>query len=675
MQNRPISLIGGWEPLCFRRRAGYAWADEGDYVREEFSDSELDRFVAMGVNCIHIPFAKGYGLKVVAEDLEFYKDITRRAQARGLKVAHYYRIDAVVPETMVHERPTVKDWITRGMFDRSSMYSAQQTNRKRICLLHPGAVEWVEHVIRYAIEEMKTDLMHLDGFFVAYHPWETCRCTRCLQTYREWLKRKYADPVWRKKVFGIVDFDNIEFPEFEPNAPLPTIISSPDLRAWHEHQWDKQLAFARHIRRYILGLNPNVGMLVNVGWYRNANYYRQLSLLSERIFPWTDAVGLEDDFELSYTPERIVSRLGLLKTAREYGVLVYSYHNSNDEGEVEASLALSLASNGGSMGVMGFVHRYMPSYRISEAAKKRFGDWIKEHWETFRDAEQYGSIALLRHHASLAWNSREPWFAGMAMEQLLVQMRVPWRMLDQIDSVALSGVRTLVLAEIDCLSTEELDVLESWVKTGGRLFFTFRSGLFDGDRQRRSYHPLMRWSAQLEEKYNRALGPGDWFDWSVEDYEVHLEVAHRRQRHPEIVACGEGLLGFWPAIRTGLSGCASSRRILSADVCLPADHLLMSDFLRDLDGMPEVCISQGEGILFECTRHRDGTALFLHFINTQPQGRKVDAQVDISDFSTMSYEILSPDLDLATVVSSPSGLTISGLQRYVVIVLRRREDA
>ena len=42
----------------------------------------------------------------------------------------------------------------------------------------------------------------------------------------------------------------------------------------------------------------------------------QINVCPEMLFPWLDMVALEDDFELSYKDGKVVSRLGLFKTAR-----------------------------------------------------------------------------------------------------------------------------------------------------------------------------------------------------------------------------------------------------------------------------------------------------------------------------------------------------------------------
>lgn len=272
MKKAPLSFVGAWEPLSFRIRSGYAYTDEADFVRDrEFSDKALDGYINAGANSIIIPFSKGFGLDHTAEELAQEADLSRRCHKKNLKVGAYIRVDALVPELMKRDEPDVEDWLTTGVYGRQSVYSAQQTFRKRICYLHPGAVKWLERLLMVAIERLSADVLHLDGFAVSYLPWETCRCGRCLAAYRRWLKFRFPDDAQRQRMFGLIDFDETDFPHFEPHAKLPTVTSAPDWQAWYQFQWEKQLAFMRHIRHFVRSRSAHVAITANPGWTRTTH--------------------------------------------------------------------------------------------------------------------------------------------------------------------------------------------------------------------------------------------------------------------------------------------------------------------------------------------------------------------------------------------------------------------
>src|SRR5690606_28035722 len=71
----PLCFVGGWEPLSFRQRAGYAWADEEAAFAEEFSDRALDEYRRLGATSIVIPYAKGFGHAATGSELAQERDI------------------------------------------------------------------------------------------------------------------------------------------------------------------------------------------------------------------------------------------------------------------------------------------------------------------------------------------------------------------------------------------------------------------------------------------------------------------------------------------------------------------------------------------------------------------------------------------------------------------------
>src|SRR5690606_38915158 len=130
------------------------------------------------------------------------RDIICRAQKLGLKVGTYIRVDCVLPELVVQDCPDVYDWLACGMDGRPGTYAPQQTFRKRLCQMQPGAIAWLERLFEYAVTELNADFLHLDGFLVSGRPWENCRCKRCVASWRNWLKSTLANPAELKRVLG-----------------------------------------------------------------------------------------------------------------------------------------------------------------------------------------------------------------------------------------------------------------------------------------------------------------------------------------------------------------------------------------------------------------------------------------------------------------------------------------
>ncbi len=479
----PSIFVGAWEDLAFRRRAGLAWADETEAYDQEFSNDVLNRIAALGCNHLILPHTKGYGRAAIQEGIDKFADIIRRAHDRGLRVGLYLRIDNAIPETLRGEYPDVDDWLTVGELGRRSHYSSQQTFRSRICHLHPSAMRYLEAEFRHAVTVMGADLIHIDGMHFSFYPSVTCRCPRCTQAYRQWLQESYPDAKQQKELFGPVNFESIALPSFDPLqqagdpgfAPfqaLGDLVRSPDVQSWFRFRWDGEFALVRHLRRFIHELSPDVAVSINPAWGASYNSYRIFTQWAERLLPWVDAVWSEDPLDLDFKHGRLISRVGTYKTTREYGISTCNYHWMREPGRIEASLALSAAANGGNLACMGFTIRHLPHYSVGASIKQKIALWVKDHWKLFKNTRPAGEIALLRHQPSLAWNSRSPWWTAMACEQLLVQMQIPWRMFDRLDTAAIAEVKTLLVPEAVCLSDAEIATLGSWVRAGGNVLVT-----------------------------------------------------------------------------------------------------------------------------------------------------------------------------------------------------------
>lgn len=673
-REKPLSFIGAWEPVSFRTRAGYAYDDEEAFAAEaEFSDAALRGFAEAGANLIIIPFSKGFGLSAVSDETASQRDLAARAKAAGLRVGVYIRVDSLVPELARADFPGVDDCLTTGMGGRSSWYSDQQTFRRRLCYLRPGSMDWLEHLISHAVNEIGADLLHFDGFGVSYTPAETCRCHHCLAAYRTWLKQTFPTESDRRSMFGAVDFDHIVFPDFDlgpalPSigAPLPPIVTSPDMQAWHRFVWAKQLAFTRHVRRYVRQLSDQVAVSANPGWTHQFSIQRLWGLHVESLLPWLDQIWTEDACHLDFVDGVVRSRSALLKTAREYDIPVCQYHWSDDPGKIGASLAFSLGANGGNPSCLGFTFRYLPHYTLGAQVKKRFTDFAHVHWERIGHTRPGGEIAILRHHPSLSWNATRPWSTFLGLQQVLISLQVPWRCFDRIEPERLAQVRTLLLPDTESLSDAELGVLRTWVEGGGQLFFTAGSGTHTANRRRRSRAPLRQWL----DPSAPAPGPPEWYAWissDISEMPEHTDSADRSGPPPLIAGCGRGRLGYFPQVIMPKWEPVVHRPMSAPQIQAPANAFDITAFLHELHGPFAERLEGPVPFLFDqgCAE-ADGTEIF-HIVRVDQAPGTVNAVMHSSSAWT-GVKVLSADLKPPHVEFDGGQLHIKQLQRHVILI-------
>lgn len=680
----PFCFVGGWEALSFRQRSGYAWTDEEDYYKNhEFSNAELDRFVELGCNHLIIPFAKGLGLKASIEEVEQEKDIIRRAHERGLKVGVYFRMDNVVPDVLAGEIPQVKEWLSQGMHGRTSCYCAPQlTYRKNMCHLHPEVTEWLDGLVRYAITEMKADLLHLDGFSVTSFLWNTCRCERCVETYRKWLKAAYPDPHVKQQVFGYIDFDRCEPPLFEPYQLPQSIITAPEIKAWHGYLWDKHLAYARHLRWLTRSLSENVGMSFNPVFPGTSDYYITYSNWPERLFPWMDAVWIEDRMHFNFLNGHVISRAGLTKLVREYDLALCSYHWSCWDDQTEASIDFSLASNRGNASCLGFTIRHLPHYSCCETLKSHHAQWAKNSWELFKETQPDGKIAILRHALSLAWNGKWPWWGLFPMQQLLVHMKTGWRIFDRVDRALLDQVQTLILPNVESLSDEELATLKEWVEDGGNLMFTAHTGTHNEDRIRRPRHPIWDWTPKWR-RLNDNAGSVDWYFWTREDYvEMDMDLDrqwqdpnkksvgyfHTREGKIQIEKLGKGKLCFVPRINSPVSNDLMTGGIKLEELAPPRNHKEIKAALKQLHGPLDFYVSGPDSLFIESFWQPEKHRRLIHIVQSDFKAKPCKATIHFRDkVKARQISVHSPDKHPPRWKFADQKLELSAFERYVVV--------
>ncbi len=654
---QPLAFVGSWEPLTFRRRAGYAYTDEEEFVaNSEFSESALASFQEAGANALVIPFAKGFGLKAVGPELRQEQDLVRRAKRQGLKTGAYIRVDYSVPETLHADCPDVADWLARGMYGHTSAYYPQQTFRRRLCLLQPGAVKWLERLFTYAFRELKADFLHLDGFGgITTRSWDNCRCELCLNSYRTWLSERLVTPLERERLFGVADFNRIQIPEFEVSKPLPGVISSPDVQMWYRYLLEREEAFVRHTRRFTQRLDPGFAISGNFGWMRTAGAPRWFARNVERLIPWLDALWTEDSDHLSFTEGRIRSRLGVFKTAREYGASLCHYHWQSEDPELEASLALSLAANGGSLSCLGFSFRYLAHYSLGMEPKARFARWMLENRPLIADTVPSGDIALIRHTDSLAWNDGKPADSARRIEQLLVRMQIPWRMFDGIDGHRLGQVQTAILPDAESLSDGEIDLLNTWVLKGGRLLITAGTATHDENRRRRPRNGLLERVGNFP-VHRSGLSPAqEWLHWFRNDFtEFETRDSILPGWMPVIHPHGKGVLGLWPEISASRKGKGTPAKAIET-------------FLRKLHGPMRIQVQGPPSLLVDCNRQPATEETLIHLVRTDPGTRPISVSIRNSS-GWKGCRVLSPDLRPPVLQINGKTLRLSRLGRYAVVV-------
>ncbi len=97
-----IMFVGNWEPLMFRRRAGFAHVNEESIYEAEHSEESVHQLKEAGVNLVITHFHKGFGREAEREEIERTGALSSGLTVTGSRLGF---ISASMPSVM---RPTLK---------------------------------------------------------------------------------------------------------------------------------------------------------------------------------------------------------------------------------------------------------------------------------------------------------------------------------------------------------------------------------------------------------------------------------------------------------------------------------------------------------------------------------------------------------------------------------------
>jgi hypothetical protein len=473
LENGLIDAGGSHETYLFIVRRGGQCLDARQRVEEAQSEETLRRLKADGVEVFHTHLYKGFGMAAEKPEMEETKRVAALAHRLGLKVDTYIQWDSLMYETFFAEEPHAQDWIQRDAAGQPILlrYGFQQSFRYRPCFSHQEYLDYLKKIVRYAVEEVRTDFIHFDNFDLNPEP-ESCHDRACTLGFRAFLRAKYT-PQQRRERFGFDNVDYVNPPAWNDSNPPGAIkvIFDPVIQEWIDYRCEMMANALRQMSVYAKSLNPNVAVEVNPHGITGGNRAWEAAIDHARILKWTDAFWTETDPAPGYADGRLLSRIRSYKLARRYHNILLTYIAGDPLGMAE-----SLAFNQ----TLGFVG----SCPISPVTK-RYIDFYREHRELFRGTRDVASVAVLRSYPSLTYHQPRVQLSTILVEQALIQARVPFDLVFDEHLADLSPYRVLVLPDTECLSDAQIESIRQFVAAGGGLVATGAAGLYDQWRRLR----------------------------------------------------------------------------------------------------------------------------------------------------------------------------------------------
>jgi hypothetical protein len=481
LSDRPLIIVGSWDDMpIFRNRVGGGPEGMEEDYKKEHTEVAVRKLRELGVTMAIIDFFKGFGLRAEQSHIEDAKKLAALCHGEDIKVGVYVG-STIAYETFLLERPEAGDWFVPDFLGKPVIYG-HQTFRKRVYFMHPGYREYIKGVLRIALEEVKADLIHFDNTSIQAQP-AIFLHPLAVQDFRQFLASTYTPQAMEKR-FGFRDPKYVLAPQVD--WPLP-VIDDPLFQDWTEFRCQMLSRYYQEMAAYIHSLNPaaavesnpHAGLAgFNTYWTQGVDYPRLLASLQ--------AVWTEEGNAATVTPQGIlVSKIRTYKMAAHLRNKIFTYTGvsypgpAKNEIQMKLEMAEAMTYNRQCLGMIGGV---LSAQDLPESAKK-YVRFFTENFRFYRDVESVADVAVLHSFPSLAFNNGRPYDSTWLFEQALIQAKVPFEVVFDLKNI--SGYSVLVLADQECLSDGEMDLIREAVAHGLGLVATGLTSLYTPERKLR----------------------------------------------------------------------------------------------------------------------------------------------------------------------------------------------
>lgn len=490
-----------WEPLMMLRRHGgifeamQANAHWSEHWFHRIHSEEYIRTLAdAGFNCVTTHFHKGFGPKAEADEMDMTRRLIDICHRHGIRVLAYVQSMSIMYETFLKEMPAAETWLQVDETGRPRTY-AEQYWRLFPCLSHDDYVAFVETMVEKAIVWAGADGVWLDNTnFMA------CQCAACQRKFRTFLARRYPRPDPDR--FGIDSLEAVRL-------PVVGRTYDPVYQEAMRFRCESLTAFAGRVRQQVRALNPEAAVAANFGAPCPYNAADVLGVDFGRCERAVDIVLAENGNFPTVEDGQVIHQAFGFKAGHAHGAVVVPSHWRLGPGDAVVTImpddvkqvALTLAecaafgrrcigatwaARADDLGRSTFLERpdVLPVVR-------RYNRFFAEHERHYLHARSLANVATYRNFASSAFAHEDFNSCVLGFEQSLLLGRVPFDVLFEdnlFERDRLRQYEVLVLANVLCLSDDEVERIRAFVLGGGGLIATGQTSLFDENlRQRRDF--------------------------------------------------------------------------------------------------------------------------------------------------------------------------------------------
>jgi hypothetical protein len=473
MRNGIIQAEVTHEPYIFVVRRGGQRLDAYQAYEQAQSEEVIRTLKEQGVEIFETHLYKGFGMAAEMPEMEETRHAAQIAHCYGLRVSTYIQWNTMMYETFFAEEPRARDWVQRDVLGQPILltYGYQQSFRYRPCFANQEYLDYLKRVVRYAVEEVKTDFIDFDNFDLNPEP-DSCHCPACVQGFRRFLQAKYS-PQKRRERFGFETVDFISPPQWNRDNPPERmeIIYDPVIQEWTDYRCQVMADALRDIAAYAKSLNPEVVIEINPHGITGGNRAWEAGLDHARLLKWTETYVTEEANMAGYFPDgRLVSKIRSYKLARAFENVLEPI----PEDSLDVAECLAFNQTISWVGTYPLAP-YMPAHIA----------FYRKYRDLYIGTEDMTPVAVLRSYPSITYHNARAQLSAILVEQALIQARVPFALIFDEHLAELSDYQVVVLPDSECLSDAQLDLIRRFVQEGGGLVATEQAGLYDEWRRLR----------------------------------------------------------------------------------------------------------------------------------------------------------------------------------------------
>lgn len=449
-----IVMAGSWEPLLFRVRRdgaeGYTpTAEQRAAYEREHSPEMVAKLKSLGVNFVMMHCYKGGGMEAERESMADAVKFSRLCHDAGLRVGCYTYSGAFIWELFFQEMPQAQDWLVRNP-DGSPLTYGKAGYRYYWNRNHPDAEAYYRKIVRFAVEDIRTDLVHFDNYVIG-----PGHDANSVVRFREYLRKNFAPSVLTEN--GIADVSTVTPPADRSCANLLG-------RAWADFCCQSISDSFHSMTRYARELRPDVLMETNpAGIDRTVRW----AVDHGRLLRGGEAFW-DEGRHPGFAKDVLTTRIRTFKAARGLNNSAFVY--TINPLEAAESMAFNLDCFGC---ICWFEYDqfwdYPGNVRPMSPALLPFVDFYHKRHDLFRDAAVVADVGVFRSWPSMQFGPRQTARLTGEVEDQLIASRSPFQLVfdSQIDE--LSRWPVLILPGCVALSDAQVEAIRGYVAKGGRV--------------------------------------------------------------------------------------------------------------------------------------------------------------------------------------------------------------